>query len=556
LRLLRSYALAGMVLLLAAIGHTEAPGLRASFRVRYVASGAVYLDGGRAAGLAEGFRLTVKRRQPGEAEMDAKTVGEVVVVSLAENSAVCEIKLHALDLMVDDVAYLSDSDAETARMMNSSKTARKYAQVVSFTEGDPLEEELRAYVPRPPLPSVNRVRGYVAFEQSSILEHGAAPVQALEEGLAVRADMTRIGGSYWNFTGYWRGRMTSTSGAAPTTLMDLINRTYHIGLYYDNPNSPYVVGVGRLLLPWAPSLNTIDGAYFGRRFGHLTTGVFGGSTPDPTSWNYNKDREIAGAFANIEAGSFDNVRYNGTAGLALTRLKWRAERQFAFFENTLVFKRYFSLYHDLEADQLVKGRLGATVNSAVISRSFLNLRFQPHRVISFDLSHNYFRTIPTFDLRLLGTGLLDNRLLFQGLSGGVRVEMPYHVTVYSSLGRSSVQTDTKPSWNQMYGATLARLGGTGMRADFQYSKFDSSFGRGQYETASLIRNFGERLRMTLQVGNQNIYSMYSQQSQAHFFNYNLDWFFGQHYFISGATSIYRGNAQNYDQIFFNLGYRF
>jgi len=95
-----------------------------------------------------------------------------------------------------------------------------------------------------------------------------------------------------------------------------------------------------------------------------------------------------------------------------------------------------------------------------------------------------------------------------------------------------------------------------MRADFQYSKFDSSFGRGQYETASLIRNFGERLRMTLQVGNQNIYSMYSQQSQAHFFNYNLDWFFGQHYFISGATSIYRGNAQNYDQIFFNLGYRF
>ena len=535
--------------------YAEEQGLRTTFRVRYVASGAVYLDGGRAAGLSEGFRLTVKRRKPGEAELDAKTVGEVVVVSLAENSAVCEVKSHEMEFQVDDVAYLSNSDAETARLVNSSKSARKYAQVVSFTEGDPLEEELRAYVPRPPLPSVNRVRGYVAFEQSSIMEHGAAAMQSMEEGLAVRADMTRIGGSYWNLTGYWRGRLTSTGGASQPTLLDLLNRTYHIGLYYDNPNSSYVIGVGRLLLPWASSLDTIDGAYFGRRFGRVTTGIFGGSTPDPTSWNYNKDREIAGVFANVEAGSFDSLRYSGTAGLALTRLKWRAERQFAFFENNLIFKRYFSLYQDLEADQLVKGRLGSPEGGAVISRSFLTLRYQPKHLISFDLSHNYFRNVPTFDLRLLGTGLLD-KLLFQGFSGGVRVDLPFHVSVYSSLGRNRVQMDTRPSWNQMYGLRIDRLWRTGMSADFQYSKFDSSFGQGQYETASLIRNFGEKLRMTLQIGKQSIHSSFSQQSQARFLNYNLDWFFSRHYFVGGAASIYRGEVQNYDQIFFNLGYRF
>jgi len=384
--------------------------IRTTFRVRYVASEAVYLDGGRAAGLSEGYRLTVKRRQPGEAQLDAKDVGEIVVVSLAENSAVCEIKSRDMDFQVDDIAYLSDQDAETARMLNSSNSARKYAQVVSFTEGDPLEEELRAYVPRPPLPSVNRVRGFVAFEQSSILQHGTSPIQSLQEGIALRADITRIGGSYWNFTGYWRGRMTSASSTSQPTLLDLMNRTYYIGLFYDNPNSHYVIGVGRLLLPWASSLDTIDGAYVARRFGHWTAGVFGGSTPDPTSWNYNQAREIAGAFANIETGSYEGLRYSGTAGLALTRLHWLAERQFAFFENTLIFKRQFSLYHDLEADQLVKGRLGSTESGAVVSRSFLTLRFQPRDFISFDLSHNYFRNVPTFDLRLLSTGLLDKML--------------------------------------------------------------------------------------------------------------------------------------------------
>jgi hypothetical protein len=128
--------------------------------------------------------------------------------------------------------------------------------------------------------------------------------------------------------------------------------------------------------------------------------------------------------------------------------------------------------------------------------------------------------------------------------------------VYSSFGRTRVQTDTKTSWNQMYGVTFDRLWRTGMRADLQFSKFDSSFGKGQFETASLVRNFGEKLRMTLQVGNQHLHSSFSRQSQARFLNYNLDWFFGTHYFIGGATSIYRGNTQNYDQIFFNLGYRF
>jgi len=334
-----------------------------------------------------------------------------------------------------------------------------------------------------------------------------------------------------------------------------MNRTYYIGLFYDNPNSHYVIGVGRLLLPWASSLDTIDGAYVARRFGHWTAGVFGGSTPDPTSWNYNQAREIAGAFANIETGSYEGLRYSGTAGLALTRLHWLAERQFAFFENTLIFKRQFSLYHDLEADQLVKGRLGSTESGAVVSRSFLTLRFQPRDFISFDLSHNYFRNVPTFDLRLLSTGLLD-KMLFQGLSGGVRVTLPSHVSVYSSIGRSKVQSDTRTSWNQMYGVTLDRVGRTGMRADIQFSTFDSSFGKGQFETASLIRNFGERLHMTVQVGNQQIHSTFSQQSQARFVNYNVDWFIRRHYFIGGAASIYRGNSQNYDQMFFNIGYRF
>ena len=147
------------------------------------------------------------------------------------------------------------------------------------------------------------------FEQNGIIDHTGGS-HTFQEGVVLRADMTRIGGSYWNFTGYWRGRLNSSSNAfAEQTLNELLSRTYHIELTYNNPASRYTAGFGRLLLPWAPSLNTIDGGYFARRMAkHVTTGIFGGSTPDPTAWNYDPHRQMFGVFTSFDAGSFEDGR--------------------------------------------------------------------------------------------------------------------------------------------------------------------------------------------------------------------------------------------------------
>ena len=116
--------------------------------------------------------------------------------------------------------------------------------------------------------------------------------------MVARFEMSRIGGTYWNFNGYWRGRFTTLSGsAAPATVSDLVNRTYTLNVEYNNPDSHWVAGGGRLYLPWATSLDTIDGGYIGRKVGDRTTvGVFGGTTPDPTSYDYNPNGKLAGRF--------------------------------------------------------------------------------------------------------------------------------------------------------------------------------------------------------------------------------------------------------------------
>lgn len=531
--------------------------VQSTFEVRYVATDAVYLSGGREEGLQEGFHLQVKRLKAGEPSLSAQPIARLVVTALASHSAVCEIESSSAELQPGDIAEVSSDDMEVLRVMQQSKTARRWGQVVTFSAGDPLEQEQRDYVPHAPSPEINRARGRVSYEYNTIADHTSGMLST-QQGVVVRADVTRIGGSYWNLTGYWRGRVNSQSGQSGQiqTIRDMVNRTYHIGLYYNNPQSKYSFGFGRLLVPWAASLSTIDGGYMGRRLGRLfTAGVFGGSSPDPTAWDYRPGRQLGGAFIALEAGNFDRLRFTQSAGIAITRLRWKAEREYAFLENNFSWKRYLSVYYNLQADRLTKGRLGNTDSGAVLSRSFLTVRIQPKPWLSFDVSDNYFRTIPTYDLVLVGTGLLD-KYLFTGLSGGFRVDVPHGMSLYGTIGQNDRSGDTHSSVNYMYGVVFRNVAGTRFRLDVRRSVFQTPVGRGWYQSVSVSREIGDRLRFEVQGGDQELSSAVSRGTRALWMNSTLDWSLGQHYVLGSGWNTFHGSIQNYDQLYLSFGYRY
>ena len=474
---------------------------------------------------------------------------------MAASSAVCEIKSAAAPLHAGDIALPPRRISPGRRCSRPPAPAAHYAQTISFSEGDPLDEEVRDYQPRPPLPEVNRFRGRVGLEYSGIRDQSGA--NSSEYGLVLRADYTRIGGTYWNLNGYSRLLLNSTSSNTQTqTLNDLLNRTYHMALTYQNPQSAWTLGFGRFYLPWAASLETIDGGYVARRVAHrLTAGIFAGTTPDPTSWNYNPNRELAGGFLNLDGGSYEGFKYSSTAGVGQSRLSWSPERDFVFFENSLSWKRYFTVYQSLEVDRWHATTQQPTASGTSIGRAFVSLRFEPSKLISFDINENYFHDFPAFSAVLVGTGLLD-KILFQGLSGGVHVALPYRASVYANVGRSKGTNDTSPSWNYMYGLIVPDIRRSGIRVDIHDSRFNSSFGKGDYQSLSLSRQISESLRLEVLAGRQNFVSTLTSQTRAIFVNGNLDWAFGSHYFAAGGFTVYRGQSQNYSQTIVTFGYRF
>jgi hypothetical protein len=536
-------------------------GMRTAYLVKHVQDETAYLDGGRSSGLAEGMTLVIKddvkaAAIDGLGGSPGGTAAELVVIGVAETSAVAEIRSTKRDIGPGDIAYLSSQDTEALVDQHTLGATRKYPAVITFTESDLLDEEARAFVPREPLPSVNRMRGRIGLDYMGTINRDSSQSRSSEIGAIFRADFTRIGGTYWNLSGYWRGRVTSFSATSQRTLQDLLNRTYHLDLTYQNPNSRLVAGVGRMYLPWASSLNTIDGGYFGLKIAKTgTIGLFGGSTPDPTSWNYNPNQKIGGMFVNFEGGSYEKLHYTSTSGLGVNLLKWQMDKPFIFFENSISYKRFFSIYHSLQADRPRGTPPAVPSPGAGISQSFLTVRLAPIQRLEFTLNHTFFRDIPTFDPTLIGTGLLD-KYLFQGMSAGVRVEVVKQISLYTTLGESNRSGDAKRSLNQLYGIAIGRVPWLGLRADAHYSKFNSSFGGGTYRAVSLSRSFGDGFRVEVLGGNQSIFSTQAGNQSARFLTSTVETSLGSRFFLQGGLTFYRGLLQNYDQWNVTLGYRF
>jgi hypothetical protein len=163
-----------------------------TFRVRYVNGANVYVEGGRSTGLAEGTRLVVRAgaasttatsaasesHQPANPEKtsdDASgliTIAELKVVAVAETSAVCEVLSSTRPVVAGDMATLPQEEIEKLVEKHALSNTRNYPAVVSFTEGDPMDEDVRDAIPRPPLPEVNRAQGRIGFDFSTIHNRG------------------------------------------------------------------------------------------------------------------------------------------------------------------------------------------------------------------------------------------------------------------------------------------------------------------------------------------------------------------------------------------------
>ena len=562
---------ASFVLICGFVGFASQP-LRAQdqpgtvFHVRHVEETALYIDVGRTSGLREGNELSLfhvdslRGSSGGGPSSTAKPIAELKVLIVADSSAVCEILGSSEEVGVGDVGFIAATGKSQHPQSDGLVQAEDHPISRGLLESDPRNDKTESVgvtVRTSQEQQHTAMRIGFDYDQTNV----AGGFRAREFGFQVTSDITHIAGTNWNFTGHTRSRIREThlglDGRQIESLSDRISRTYHIGFYYESPKSPFIAGFGRLSVPGAPSLPTIDGGYFGRKINHhITVGIFGGSTPDPTAWDYNPNQRIGGLFTNIEFGDFSRLHFSGAEGIAMTAIHWRSARQFAFFENTISWKRYLWFYNSTEVDAARTSPLpGGGSNSTDISFTSSSLRLQPLERLGIGLNHSYVNSLPTFDPNLLGTTLLD-KYVFQGLSVDARYELPYRISVFTQVGRAKSIADTKKMWNSMYGVSLDDILNSGFRADLRYANFTSSFGQGNYRALSVARSLNSGLQVEFVGGIQSLTSDSTANTSSHFVTGSVTWNLGPRYFFETGYTWSRGISTNYNQWNTMFGYRF
>jgi hypothetical protein len=533
---------------------------RRMFKVKYIAGRTVYIDGGTNSGLRVGMSLDIHDSHPPTSDA---SFASARIIGVATTSAITEVGPADREIQVGDSAELTPKDAEAAAE-NARRASSTGLRVLSLpsAEGDDPSGSSKSAASQGLLSAENgesevqpRTAGRIGIDYSGISSSGSTPGISSQVGMSFQSDMTHILGSHWNLQGYWRGRINRHSQFQDPTIEDSLNKTYTMQLYYDNPGSKWVAGVGRLYLPWAVSLDTIDGGYFGRKSAlGMTSGVFAGSTPDLNSWHWRPNQRIAGSFVNFERGGYEGFHFSSTTGVALRTIDWKLDRPFAFIENEFCYKGSFSVYHSLIADS----PLGASTNGlrpgAGVGNSYFTAHYQPKRMLSFDLYHNYFRDVPTAATAIVGTGLVD-KLLFQGISAGVHLKPTRYVTLYTTLGASEKTGDSRRSLNQMYGATWNEIAHSGFRADFHYSKFDSNFAKGNYQVLSLSRQLTNQMFWNVQLGKQDMLSRLTTNYNSIFVANSMDINIGRHSYLQSGYTYVNGATLNYRQWYLSWGYR-
>jgi len=537
--------------------------VRHRFKVRFISGSTVYIDGGSNAGLRVGMNLDILSAAANH-HQDSQTeppIGTARIVGIATTSAILEVDSASGDLKIGDWADLLPGDADAASQNVMAGPDNTLHAADRFIDDDASHRSVGAPGQRLrstrtlPDEAQTRTAGRIGFDYSGISSAGSTPGTSLQLGMSFQSNIQHILNTHWNLEGYWRGRINRHSQFQEPTIQDSLNKTYTMQLYYDNPNGKWVAGAGRLYLPWAVSLDTVDGGYLGRKFGlGNTTGVFAGSTPDLNSWHYRPNQRIGGVFTNFEGGDYDRFHFSSTTGAALTSVQWKLDRPFIFFENELSYKGKVSAYHSL----IVDSPQGASTNGirpgAGVSHSYFTLHYRPNSAVSFDLYHNFFRDVPTAVTTIVGTGLVD-KLLFQGISAGTHVMPNRHFTLYTTLGVSDKTGDAHRSLNEMFGATWNEIAHTGLRADFHYSKFDSNFGTGHYEVLSLSRQLTSHMFWNVQLGKQDVESSHTLDCFSNFVDDSFDVNLGRHSYLQSGYTYVRGDTMNYRQWYMSWGYR-
>lgn len=461
----------------AAVSLAVAPLVQAGqpgFLVKYRSAANVYLDSGKAQGLAIGDRLTVAA--------NGATSAELEVVFIADQSASCRVVSEKWPVRAGDIATLMKRAAAAA-------PEPEVEPEPPLQEPAPAEAAPKRVSQQPAM----RVRGVVSLGYSRVWDETPAALDFEQRTARVDLGLWDIGGQPMTFNLRFRSRQDARARSLSqfTPQIERDDRVFEMSLRYEPASEGVGVEVGRIAASHFSSVGYLDGGLARLRLaGPLQLGGFFGQRAEIDGFGAEVSGLKYGGFVRLAPpGRFGGGAYEVILAGVREFAGSEISREYLSLETRFGSGRRFSAYERAELDvnrgwrEEISGRRYQLSNLAVSA----NYRFSSGS--SFVLSYDSRKNYRTYQNRTIPQTIFDD-FLQQGLRANLYLGRPHGLNVSFNGGLRFQERDAQDAYSYGGGIRHGNLFGSDVTLGFDYSGFSNRYTDGYLLTAQTGKHFG------------------------------------------------------------------
>jgi hypothetical protein len=449
--------------------HPHAAAQQKIYRVKYISTENVYLDGGSYDGLEVGDTLTVRRSGRGDALLKINYI--------SESSSAC--RLLTPDQRVER------NDAAILLTVHRAPAVRGKAQPAKIPRR--FDRAVPAQTPVPGKRFRTRTSGSVSMQwyQVKDLSPYGFNVRQPSARLSMKIRNFRLEGLNFDVRFRSRQELRSYRLSRPDSRV-WSNRLYTLLLSYELPGASWQWQAGRIVSNRLSGLGVIDGLLLEKRIGkNVSLGVVGGTQPKWYYGSFEPSSRKTGVYASFHSGESVMRQWESTCAFAGEYRGALIGREFFYLQNQVNLNRVL-FYHSAELDLNRKWRLERARKTVSLTSQYLYSDVKVASWLNAGFSYDDRRQVITFEQRSLADSLLDAALRV-GMRGRIRIQLPGGTNVFADAGvRDETGQKTKStSWSGGFSKSGVLLKSTSVNA--YMTSFSNAQITGRYESVRLTQ---------------------------------------------------------------------
>ena len=325
---------------------------------------------------------------------------------------------------------------------------------------DSLSRPMPVSVPRPSMaagaapstvPESTTAHGRVSLQYYGLTSSNTSGFDFSQPALSLNLTAEHILGMPLQFAMYSNHRYDARSGDRRTGIAasPWSNRVYQFSFLYGRPDGSLTTTVGRFIAPLVGGVGTFDGVMLASRSGPWEVGFVGGGQPGYVQSEVNFDDPKLAAYVGYTSGSYESIRYQGSAAFAQTYKSGAVDRGFMYVQNILSIGSDISFYQNANLDLYDITRDGSS-RKLHLSDFYLSSTYRPLRWLTTGTSYSVRRNV--YYLRSFGniSDSLFDKSAQHNVQFSVGINLPMAVFLSGSGSLRLKQGDSRSAKSVLF----------------------------------------------------------------------------------------------------------